>query len=302
MIGKYSDIYIIGGSGFTGKRIVARLIENGVNVYALSRSNEANRTLETLGANPVNGDLSNSESLSRFFEKINNNESTAFIFVSSMGQYSITDIVSLLRHYDIKRAIFTSTSSIFTKLPVKSKQPRLAAEQAIMQSDLDWTIVRPTMIYGAQGDRNLERLIQYIVKLPIPIFPLFDGGTALQQPIHVDDLANVYIELLSSVVGIGKAYNIGGPNPITLKELFDITIGVLNKKSLFVKLPVPYVARFIHLYESLSKHPKLKKEQILRITENKNVDITPAIDDLNFNPRSFFEGISSEVHWFLDKK
>ena len=76
---------------------------------------------------------------------------------------------------------------IFTKLNSISKDLRIKAEQTIIASELDWTILRPTMIFGTPADRNIIRLIKWIRKYPI--IPIFGNGNSLQMPVYVNDLA-----------------------------------------------------------------------------------------------------------------
>ena len=80
-------------------------------------------------------------------------------------------IIAAAEQAGIGRAVFVSTTAVTTALPSPSKQIRLAAERQIRYSRLQWTIIRPTMIYGAAGDRNLSRLLRLLSRtraLPCP--------------------------------------------------------------------------------------------------------------------------------------
>ena len=92
---------------------------------------------------------------------------------------------------------------------------RVAAELAIETSSLKYTILRPTMIYGSDRDRNMWRLIRFMRYSPI--VPIFGDGTSLQQPIYVDDVAQAIVGCLGSDKTIGKSYNIAGKHtPVRL--------------------------------------------------------------------------------------
>ncbi len=294
MLDKFEDIFIIGGTGFTGARIAKASVGLGKKVFILSRSSESNKKITGLNAVPISGNLDGND-LGAFFDEVKEPKSTLFIYTASMGFGHIEGVVRRLESSGIKRAIFTSTSSIYTSLPVSSKPIRLKAEQAVMSSSLDWTIIRPTMIYGDIGDRNMERLINLVNKLPIVVLPLIDNGDALQQPVHVDDLVNVILTAADIDIAIGKAYDIGGRDSITLKNLFKQVSETARKKPILVNVPSRSVASFVRLYGKITKNPKLKEEQINRLAENKNVDISNAINDLNYQPRSFSDGIKEEL-------
>jgi uncharacterized protein YbjT (DUF2867 family) len=70
-----------------------------------------------------------------------------------------------------------STTAVTTTIKAPSKRLRLAGEATVRESILDWTIVRPTMIYGAPDDRNLARLLRLLKKTPV--IPLPGGGRRL---------------------------------------------------------------------------------------------------------------------------
>lgn len=71
------------------------------------------------------------------------------------------NIVNVCEEMNVKRAIFVSTTGMFTKLNPDSKGIRLEVERLIKESNLDYTIIRPTMIYVTRTDRNMRRLVKY---------------------------------------------------------------------------------------------------------------------------------------------
>ena len=83
------------------------------------------------------------------------------------------------------------------------------AERQIRESGLKWTILRPTMIYGAPGDRNLSRLLtaarHACPGLPVRCLPVPGGGRQLQQPVHVADVAGAVLRRWSARRRAGAA-------------------------------------------------------------------------------------------------
>ena len=117
----------------------------------------------------------------------------------------------------VRRAVFVSTTAIFTKLNAGSKVVRKAAEAAITSSGLDTTILRPTMIYGTPGDRNMIRLVRWLDRWPL--LPVFGNGRSLQQPVHVSDVAWAVVQALESPATIGRQFNISGAAPLTYNDV-----------------------------------------------------------------------------------
>ena len=89
---------------------------------------------------------------------------------------------------------------MLTELPVASKPIRERGEQLVRDSSVQWTILRPTMIYGTPADRNIARLVRFVSRWPVvPIV----APDALQQPVHVEDVATAVATALACPITIG---------------------------------------------------------------------------------------------------
>ena len=84
------------------------------------------------------------------------------------------------------RFVFLGSTRKFTRWPDAHGNGVLAGEAAFLASGRSGVMLHPTMIYGAQGEDNVQRLAALLRRLPF--VPLPDGGTALVQPIHQDDV------------------------------------------------------------------------------------------------------------------
>ena len=219
-------------------------------------------------------------------------DSDALVNIASLGFGHAGSIIRAAGEAGIRRAIFLSTTAIYTQLNAKSKSIRLAAEQAIQASGLEYTILRPTMIYGSPRDRNMWRLIRLL--RVSPLVPIFGDGNYLQQPIHVDDVARAVISCLSTDQAIGKSYNIAGSHPISYNEVIDTVARQLNKRVWKVHLPPKPAVLLLKSFEHLHIPFPIKAEQILRLNENKHFCCEEAQMDFGFDPVSFEDGIRLE--------
>src|SRR5688572_5185128 len=201
-------IFVTGATGFTGSHVVPLLLKEGHQVRCLYRPSSERSSLPQPEIEWVLGDISDSQSLTTAMQGTD-----ALVNIASLGFGHAENIIASAKAAGIKRAIFISTTAIFTNLNARSKQVRTAAEVAIESSGLEFTILRPTMIYGSPRDRNMWRLINFIKKFPI--IPIFGDGSHLQQPIFVDDVAQAVVSCLSNESTVGKSYNIAGKYPLT---------------------------------------------------------------------------------------
>ena len=155
-------------------------------------------------------DLNNKK---EFKEAINGYE--ILINLASLGFGIAPSVIKACEKCNIKRVIFISTTGIFTKLNPKSKKIRIEAENLIKESNLNWTIIRPTMIYGDIGDRNLIKLINLIYYFPV--IPIFGRGKFLLQPIYVNDLEKAIVDIIQKKNTYFKIFKLSGKNAVSVK-------------------------------------------------------------------------------------
>jgi uncharacterized protein YbjT (DUF2867 family) len=282
-------LLVTGGSGFLGGYVLSEAARRGHDVMALARSPAAAGIVARRGAEPVTGDLDEPGPLRDAFTAAS---CDALVNLSSLGFGHAATIVAATRQAGIARAVFVSTTAVTTRLPAPSKRIRLDAERQIRDSALQWTILRPTMIYGAAGDRNLSRLLALLSRarlLPVP------GGRHLQQPVHVADVADAVLAAAERPAASGMTFDVAGPEPLTFTELLRVCARAVASQARFVPVPLSPVIALARGYEMVSQHPPIRAEQLQRLAEDKAFAIDPAIRALGYAPRPFADGIRAEA-------
>lgn len=280
-------VLVTGATGFTGSRVVPLLLDSGHEVRCFVRETSDRSQLGTLPVEWVTGDLSDNEALTSALRGVD-----ALVNIASLGFGHAESILRSAKEAGVWRGIFISTTAIFTQLNADSKSARLAAEEAIQASGLDYTILRPTMIYGSPRDRNMWRLIRLLRFSPI--IPIFGDGESLQQPVFVDDVAQAVLLALGTDETIGKSYNIAGKDPLTYNQVIDTVASALGKRVWKLHLPYMPIVRLLQFTERIRIRLPIKAEQVLRLNENKAFSYEEAQRDFGFSPRSFAEGIELE--------
>jgi len=283
-------ILLTAATGFLGEFVLKELVAKGYDVTCFVRKTSNVDTIKKLNVKYVYGELDDYRSIC---EALKGKE--ALINIASLGFGHGPNIVNACEEMNVKRAIFVSTTGVFTKLNPSSKAVRLEAERLIKESSLSYTIIRPTMIYGTPGDRNMWRLVRYLKRLSI--LPILGNGMYLQQPVYVKDLASAIVRAYGTPISIHKAYNISGARPLTYNEVVDTTAKALGKKVLKIHIPMKLSYNLLKFYEKLTSKPILKAEQVLRLNENKDFSHEEAKKDFGYNPLSFEEGIKNEVEY-----
>lgn len=283
-------LLVVGGSGFLGGYVLRAAARHGHQVLALARSPAAAHAVAGDGAQPIAGDLDDARTLDEAFAAA---RCEALVCVASLGYGHGPGIVAAAEEAGIPRAVFVSTTAVTTALHPPTKQIRLAAERQILGCGLDWTILRPTMIYGAAGDRNLSRLLRLLNR--VPVLPVPGTGTCLHQPVHVADAAAAVLAAVQRPAAVGSLYNVAGPEPLPFTELLHTCARAVGSGTRLVQVPLAPLVTMARGYERLSRHPRIRAEQLLRLGEDKAFAIDDAIRDLGYAPRSFASGIGEEA-------
>lgn len=279
-------VAVTGGTGFTGRHVVAELQRRGHEVTALVRPPASGRA--AAGVRVVEGDMADATALARTLTG-----QRAFVHVASLGFGHAEGLVKAVEAAQLERVVFFSSTAVFTRLPAPSKAVRLAAEDRVRSLPGAWTILRPTMIYGDAGDRNLSRMIRFVARCPV--VPLPGGGRALVQPVHVADLGRAAVDALECGDAARREYNLPGAEAAPLRDLVLYVGRLLERRLCLVTLPIAPMAALAGLWHRLGLPPRVSSEQVLRLAEDKAFVFDDARRDWRYAPRGYREGLADEV-------
>lgn len=286
------SLLVTGATSHLGLHLVRRLLEEGQKVRCFVRNTSDRGPLQGLQVEWAMGDVMNVTFLIQAMEGV------SCLFSLTPIKFAPL-ILEACQREGLKRVIFMSSTRRFTNFPCRSSQEVIEAERLIEGSGLHYTILRPTMIYGDERDKNMTRLIFFIARFGF--FPILGNGRSKFQPVWVEDLVEAIIRAWRDEKTIGKAYNLAGKAPITLEELVQATGRAMGKRVILFHLPMTVAKAGVFLYERVAKKPRVTLEQIKRLQEDKAYDTTLAQEELGFYPLSFQEGIKLKVEQLRSK-
>lgn len=186
--------------------------------------------------------------------------------------------------------ILVGSTRKYSKINALEDDSVRKAEQLVQKIKKPYIILHPSMIYGAAGENNVQRIAK-IGKF-FHFFPFPWGGKARIQPIYIDDVALSIVQAVNNNSLKSVTINLGGPSPMTYKNfLKEIFLAAKIKVFIF---PVP--EKLLYVAASLSrffqKLPSIQENEIKRLYEDKTVDIRPMKKKLGLVPRSFSKGLS----------
>ena len=288
-------LLVTGATGFLGRRVVAELHRRGypAPVCFVRPTSDAARLPQPVEL--CTGDLADPASLTRGLRGVD-----GLLNIASLGFGHGPGIVSACEAIGPLRAVFVSTTAIFTRLPVSTRPVRLAAEEAIEASQLRYTILRPTMIYGGPDDRNISRLVRLLQRFRVA--PVVGPGHALQQPVHVADVARAVVDAFECPSTVGRCYNIGGGTALTYNELVATIGQVLGRRVWCVHLPLGAGLVAARLGSALGLRRAVTAEQLLRLQEDKAFPCDAAHSDFGYSPQPFAAGVADMIAQFAAQR
>ena len=206
-------ILVTGGSGFIGRRVVARLADGGNGVRVLARGQrpaELPNRVET-----VNADVLSGEGLSEAMSGIEKVIHTVAIIRESGGQTfegvirrGTERVVAAAKLAGVRKLVYISAIGAQDTLTYPYLHAKWWGERAVASSGIKYTILRPSIVFG-EGDEfinALAGLVRYN-----PIVPVAGNGKARFQPIWVEDLVTCLVACLDEEAHDGETLEEGGP-------------------------------------------------------------------------------------------
>ena len=168
-------------------------------------------------------------------------------------------------------------------------ESKLEAEKAVRNSNLTWTIIKPSVVYGPD-DEFVNMLASQVRKLPV--VPVIGDGTYELQPVHVHDVATGFVEALSKAETEGSIYEVGGPQKLSYNQILDeIALAVGKDKAAKIHIPLRVMRPSVALMQKLPFSP-ITMDQLRMLLMNNTCDQEPYMSTFEIDPLTFGEAIS----------
>jgi len=226
---RHERVVVLGGCGFIGRHLVARLVAQGRRVIVPTRRAEHGRDLKFLPTvEIVEADINDAQSLVRLLA--GNDAVVNLIGVLHDGHgdpygegFAAAHValprrlVSLCARAGIRRLVHISALGVQLegRCPSMYLRSKADGERAVEQSSLDWTILRPSVVFGP--DDAFLNLFARLLRLA-PVMPLA-GADCRFQPVYVGDVVAAIAQTIDEPSLIGQTCELAGPEVFSLAEL-----------------------------------------------------------------------------------
>lgn len=228
-------VLVTGASGFVGRNVVRELIARGYHPVCLARS--AERFLSSASGVPpalytvAAGSLFEPESIVRAARGTSAVIHLVGIIIEKRGPIhrqsfrrvhvdGTRNVLNAAREAGVPRICHMSALGSRPDAPSVYHRTKYEAEQLVRASGMAWTIFRPSIIHGPDGE--FMHLMKSFVASPVPpVIPYFGKGEKKLQPVSVKDVATCFVAALGNENTIGKSFDMGGPQTYNWKQLYE---------------------------------------------------------------------------------
>jgi NADH dehydrogenase len=240
-------ICLLGGTGFVGKRLAARLSAAGHDIVILTRRAVRHRDLLVLPtARLAEGDVHDPEFLRRQLE----GKDTVINLIGILNEKGRSGkgftrahaelpekIVLACREAGVSRLLHMSALHASRMAPSHYLRTKALGEEAVHRAegpDFHVTSFRPSVIFGP-GDGFLNRFAG-LLRLTPGVFPLACPGARF-QPVYVEDVVRAFTESLDNHKTFGQRYDLCGPQVYTLREIVEYVAKLIGRRVCVIGLP-----------------------------------------------------------------
>ena len=297
-------VALFGGTGFVGSYIVDQLIDKEHIPRMLVRNSSIEKSLSRDKCEIVNGDITDGDVIR---EVITGADAVIYTigiireFASKGITYEKLHFEGAIRCMDIaiemevKRFILMSANGVCPS-GTGYQKTKWMSEQYLKNTDLEWTIFRPSLIFGdPRGHDRPEfctQLKKDLINLPFPA-PLFhegllpfNAGSFTMSPIHVKTVADIFVSSIDKDNHYSETIELGGETELTWKEIIKIISNACGKKKWVLPAPVIAVKTVAAIFDRFSWFP-VTKDQLTMLVEGNTCDSTNYFSDNNLKPLQF---------------
>lgn len=290
---KSKPVLVSGAAGLVGRHTCEELTKAGWRVRAFVRNpSKAAMRLAHLPVELQVGDVRNRESVDKAMAGCGSVVHLAAVAIERKGQSyedvntaGTSTLLDAARAAGADRFIYMSQNGADSSSPYAFLRSKGSGEDAVGGAGLSHTILRPSVIFGPEDE--FVNVLARLVRLSPFIYPLPDGGRAMFQPIAVRDVARTVRVSLEKQATRRGTYSLGGPTPLSLREMTERILTAMGVKRKIVSVPVGTLRPLIALAASALPNPPVTTALLDLLGLDNTVPDNALVPVFGVNPTPF---------------
>jgi uncharacterized protein YbjT (DUF2867 family) len=299
--GKIMKVFVTGGTGFVGREILGQLLSAGHEVRALVRDGSQDKLSGHQNLEAHLGDVTDAASLVGALDGcdavihlvgIIREFPGRGITFKKMHVTATENILEACDEQEVQRFLHMSSNGTRERGTTAYHRTKWQAEELVRASELDWTIFRPSLIFG-RGSEFVKMLTELIRR--VPVVPVIGDGQYRMQPVSVEQVAVSFVKALAMPESIGKTYHQGGSESYTYDAILDLTGKAMGRKQVTkVHQPLFMIKPMIKMLQGFEQFP-ITEGQLKMLIEGNVCDPDEWAQAFGLAPISYAEGIKECV-------
>jgi len=290
-------VFLTGATGFVGRNMRKRLVDDGHGVRALLRGLPGKKARLVQGFRHegdfayVHGDVVSGAGLEQGMQGcdavvhlvgiIAEKGSNTFEAVHHIGTQNV---VEAAKRAGIRRFVHMSALGVRADGVAEYQRSKRRGEEEVRGSGIPYCILRPSLIFGP-GDGFVTQMMDMMKQSPF-IRPVPGDGSPKFRPISVEDVTFCFARALTEEAATNQTIDLGGADELTLNEVLKeiARCAGISKPAVHVPMPLMFAAAAL---ARLLPNPPVTPDQLRMLQEGSTCDIGPMRRIFNFEPRGF---------------
>jgi NADH dehydrogenase len=275
-------VALFGGTGYVGSYLVDELLQAGMQPVVLVRPGHESRVRHRRICQVVSGDLQNTAAV----DEVLRGADAAIYNVGILREFpergmsfrelqqdAACRVIQAAERAGVKRFLLMSANGVKAS-GTPYQESKFAAEQCLADTSMDWTVFRPSVIFGNPRGRSefATQLARDVVASPLPA-PLFYGGVFpwgagefAMSPVHVRDVARAFVKALTTPETIGQILPLGGPRSVSWRQILTEIAAAVGREKRMVPVPAMGVSAVAMLLDRFESFP-VTRDQLQMLLE-----------------------------------
>lgn len=288
-------ILVTGASGDVGNNLARRLVQFGKPVRAMAGHPEK-AALRLKDIEPkieiVKGDVTRPETLNEWMRGVDTVVHLVAIPIErgkrtyeAINIQGTINVVEAAKAAGVRRFINMCQNGATATHHSPFLRSKGVAQEYVAESGLDWTALRPSVIWGPQDE--FANVQARLIKMTPFIFPIVGNGKAKFQPVYVGDVVEAIVKSLDDPSTIGHEYELGGPEVLTYEEIVDRVLKALGTKRTKIKTPIALLRPAVAVIQTVLPNPPVSLTLLDLLGDANVVSDNALVSKFGITPKPF---------------